>query len=148
MRRRARGAVVVSGLLAAALAVASAGCGDVVNCLTNPSSYRSAELKAVDVPVGTVGGVYQAELRGSIDNESNDDGFDYSFSFIDGVLPPGTTMIPNGRSVFITGTPTLAGTFAFTIGVHVDPSPDAICNFDGDPSRARLAVSVEIQPVT
>ncbi len=146
MRRRVRGAVVVSLVLAATGLAAGAGCGDVVNCLTNPSSYRSAELKVVDVPVGTVGGVYQAELRASIDNEPDDDGFDYSFSFIDGVLPPGTTMIPDGRSVFITGTPTLAGTFAFTIGVHVDPSPDAICNFDGDPSRARLAVSIEIQP--
>lgn len=147
MRRRVRGVVAASLLTATALA-GGAGCGDVVNCLTNPKSYRSAELKIVDVPVGVVGGVYQAELRGSIDNEPNDDGFSYDFSFIDGVLPPGTTMIPNGRSVFITGTPTLAGTFAFTIGVHVDPSPDAICNFDGDPSRARLAVSIEIQPLT
>ena len=136
----------MASLLAVAALVGGAGCGDVVNCLTNPSSYRSAELKAVDVPVGTVGAVYQAELRGSIDNESNDDGFDYAFTLIDGALPPGTTLIPDGRSVFITGSPTLAGTFAFTIGVHVDPSPDAICNFDGDPSRARLAVSIEIQP--
>ncbi|MBK7972964.1 MAG: hypothetical protein IPK07_06670 [Deltaproteobacteria bacterium] len=146
MSRRLRGTAGVSVALTALALLGGAGCGDVVNCLTNPSSYRTAELKAVDVPTGRVGAVYQAELRGSIDNESDDDSFSYEFTLKDGVLPPGTTLIPDGRSVFVTGLPTLAGVFAFTMGVHVDPSPDAICNFDGDPSRARLAVSIEIQP--
>ncbi len=70
-----------------------------------------------DLPNGITGIPYSAEVVA-------EDGLQpYSFSIVEGVLPNGLSLPNNRRTGVISGTPSVAGTFNFTIEVTDSDSP-------------------------
>ncbi len=69
------------------------------------------KITTVDLPGGIVGQAYNAQLEG--DNVDQ-------WSITAGNLPPGLALSTTGA---ITGTPTTAGTFTFTVTAAPDTSP-------------------------
>jgi hypothetical protein len=83
--------------------VAATGCEKCEPVRIEPSS----------LPQGTVGKRYRQELAVAC--------YDGGWSLRSGDLPPGIQF--NNKGVF-TGTPVLAGTYAFTVGIILDESSD------------------------
>lgn len=74
-------------------------------------------ITTTSLPDGTTGVFYSQEVMAVA-------GFTpYSFAITDGVLPNGLSLPNNRRSGVISGTPTQAGSFTFTIEVTDDDSP-------------------------
>lgn len=67
---------------------------------------------------GQVGVPYFESIQAEVKN-ADDDAFDYEFSFESGTLPNGVTYSWDGRLLKFSGTPTVAGTYQFTMKVRI-----------------------------
>ena len=87
------------------------------DCLEN----RNIEFSDSTVPAAVLNQEYLARVRVGINNEPNDDRYNYIFDF-DGDLPHGVFWSQNDQERVITlyGTPTELGTFRFEIRVTAE----------------------------
>jgi hypothetical protein len=102
--KKIRGASVLVSMVCVAFIALSAiatlsGCGD--DC--------DPKIKTNSLPDGTVGAYYKVELDSDCSS-----GREFWF-LADGNLPPGISLRDDGE---ISGTPTTAGTFFFTVGLE------------------------------
>lgn len=96
------------------------GCDGVLDCLDNdgPEFNKSTLLPAV------LNQVYSEDIRASVNNEPQDQRFDYRF-VLTGELPEGLSTFVSGQSYLFTGTPTESGIFQFKLYVEVDDGRNA-----------------------
>ena len=88
-------------------------------------------------PPAKVGEAFSFRITAEVKNNSNDEGFDYQFSVIDGSIPPGTEFQTSNnigdRSAEISGTPSQAGEFTFAVSVRSERLANAADNeFNND----------------
>ncbi len=81
-----------------------------VNPPTQPQSPMT--IGPPTLPSGTIGVVYAAALAVTGGTAP------YSWSIASGGPPPGVSLVPSGSAVQLTGGPTTAGTFTFTVRVN------------------------------
>ena len=67
---------------------------------------------------GQVGVPYFESIQAEVKN-ADDDAFNYEFSFESGTLPNGINYSWDGRLLIFSGTPTVAGTYQFTMKVRI-----------------------------
>ncbi|HMB99595.1 MAG TPA: hypothetical protein VKN14_01015 [Flavobacteriaceae bacterium] len=91
-------------------------CQDILDCIIN----RSPELPDKILETGLVNAFYSDFLNAEINNEPQDDDYDYYFELY-GDLPEGIEMFVDYRKVYFEGIPTESGVFTFTIYLSVDP---------------------------
>lgn len=74
----------------------------------------SAQLKVAPttLPVGTVGTIYNVQLIATGGSGS------YTWTWGGTPLPPGLNLQPSGSTAFITGTPTVVGSYPVAVSVH------------------------------
>ncbi|UPT69832.1 MAG: hypothetical protein M0D53_11885 [Flavobacterium sp. JAD_PAG50586_2] len=92
------------------------GCSELIDCVAS----ARPDLHSKPLNTGTVGINYSDFVDADITNEPDDNAYDYFFQ-VDGNLPAGITYHEQGRKVFFTGVPTVAGTYTFDIRLTVDP---------------------------
>jgi hypothetical protein len=92
------------------------GCSELIDCVAS----ARPDLHSKPLNTGTVGSNYSDFVDADITNEPDDNAYDYFFQ-VDGNLPVGITYHEQGRKVFFTGVPTVAGTYTFDIRLTVDP---------------------------
>lgn len=100
-------------------------CESIVECILN----AHPELPKKQLEVGHLGEVYYDEIKASVANEPDDDGYVYYFR-VEGRLPVGVWAWENGRTFIIEGQPIETGFYTIKIIVSVEPlnSEDFICN--------------------
>jgi len=100
-------------------------CESLVECILN----AHPELPEKQLKVGYLGEIYYDEIKASVANEPDDDGYVYYFR-VEGRLPVGVWAWGNGRTFIIEGEPIETGFYTFNIVVSVEPynSEDFICN--------------------
>lgn len=103
-------------LLFASSAFMLFGCAELIDCVAR----ARPNLHSKNLAVGTVGGNYTDFLEADVTNDPDDGAYDYFFS-VDGDLPIGMTYHEQGRKVFFTGIPTVAGSYTFKVRLTVDP---------------------------
>lgn len=69
---------------------------------------------------GWVNHYYNDVIKASVDNEPNDDYYDYFFS-VEGRIPEGIEIKIEGRTVWFEGIPTQSGRFKFTVFLEIEP---------------------------
>jgi hypothetical protein len=92
-----------------------------IDCLGDPDLYKVVSFGAESLPPGQVGVAYEGLLQAEVENEPDDDAYDYEFDLRDGAFPPGIVTDQDDGRLFLTGVPTEAGTFTFEIEVDVEP---------------------------
>ena len=66
--------------------------------------------------MGRVGEAYSFQITARIKYTSSDSDYVYSFSHVDGSLPPGTDFAQGEGVALVTGSPTRAGQYTFVVG--------------------------------
>lgn len=89
------------------------GCDSVTRCAVN--AYDMA-IYNDRLPVAAEGEYYRAVITSGIDNNPNDDLYDYQYSY-DGFLPDGLSISENDRELIISGVPKESGTFKLNVSV-------------------------------
>jgi hypothetical protein len=74
-------------------------------------------IPTTTLPDASVGWNYSILLK------SNGGASGFSWSIVDGALPPGMTLSPSGTNVYILGTATTVGTYTFTLQLKDSSSP-------------------------
>ena len=95
--------------------------GNAKGCIQIGESIREEQIEDVTPPSGTVGVPYSVEIRGRYGTWIG-----FNWSVASGALPPGLLLTEGPEpfeSAIISGTPTTAGTYAFTLNL-VDGRPD------------------------
>lgn len=103
-------------LLFATAAFLMSGCSELIDCVAS----ARPDLHSKTLKTGTVGINYNDFIDADITNEPDDNAYDYFFQ-VDGDLPVGMTYHEQGRKVFFTGIPTVAGSYTFKVRLTVDP---------------------------
>ncbi|WP_435622604.1 hypothetical protein [Flagellimonas sp.] len=103
------------------------GCDEILECVFN----IEPQINERRLLVGVVGERYQDRITAQINNEVNDNDYDYFFDVF-GDLPPGIFVDFNRRSVEIFGIPEEAGNYRFQIELFVERFD--INGFDGSPT--------------
>lgn len=97
-----------------------AGCDAVIDCLDNDGP----EFDKVTLGPAVLNQVYSEYIRASVNNEPQDQRFDYDF-VLSGELPMGLSYEDFGQRFHFTGTPTVSGNFPVSLYVEVDDGLDA-----------------------
>jgi hypothetical protein len=103
-------------LLLVSSAMLLVGCSELIDCVAS----ARPNLHSKNLKTGTVGINYNDFIDADITNEPDDNAYDYFFQ-VDGNLPVGMTYHEQGRKVYFTGVPTVAGTYTFNVRLTVDP---------------------------
>lgn len=107
-------------LIALLLGLLLSGCDAVVDCLDNDGpEFNKGQLSSA-----VLNQVYSETIRASVNNEPQDQRFDYRF-VLSGALPAGVTVASVGQSYLFTGTPTESGSFPLSLYVEVDDGLNA-----------------------
>lgn len=106
-------------LLFASSAFLLSGCAELFDCIASARPNIHSKTFAT----GTVGGSYTDFLESDITNEPHDNEYDYFYS-VSGNVPPGMTYHQQGRKLFFTGFPTVAGSYTFKVTLDVDAPSD------------------------
>ena len=121
----------VSRCVLLCILVAISGCAE--DCPLG-NFFKYASLKPDTLPGAIVGVAYDASVYAEIENEPDDDSYDYDLSISEGHLPPGILFHQDGRAGIFSGTPTAAGNFSFTLRVRAEPpyeyDVDPLCSFN------------------
>jgi hypothetical protein len=129
------GALVTAGLGAAAPAAATAP-------PTMDTSVFACSGSVCEVGPGNVGMPFAAGLNVKLGTYSpfveRDFGYDYTMTIISGSLPPGLKLSLPSEEWTITGTPTRAGTYPFT--VQITPLPSN--NSQGPSGTQQLTITI------
>ncbi len=116
------------------------GCGEILGDIASACiDFDGPEFATATLPAATVGRAYAATIEVELVREPFDDSYAYRFR-LRGSLPPGLDWQQSGqgRRIQISGTPTQAGNYAFSIQVSVtDPlasptAPPALCWTDNE----------------
>lgn len=113
-------------LLFATAGFLMSGCSELIDCVA--SARPDLHSKALNT--GKVGINYSDFIDADITNEPDDNAYDYFFQ-VDGNLPVGMTYHEQGRKVFFTGVPTVAGSYTFRVRLTVDPPHYEDWGWDG-----------------
>jgi hypothetical protein len=97
----------------------SNSCKDLIDCVIN----KGPVLNYKDLNVGTVNEFYSDYISAEIENEPNDNSYDYYFGVSDN-LPVGLEWYVDNRKVVFEGTPLETGNFEFKIELYVEGSED------------------------
>lgn len=81
---------------------------------------RHAELPDRQLKRGHVGEYYYDELKASVNNDPDDDDYDYSFN-VKGRLPEGIGVIQEGRIFIFEGVTLQSGSFVLQVSVSAVP---------------------------
>lgn len=103
-------------VLFASSALLLSGCSELIDCVAS----ARPNLHSKTLYNGTVGSNYSDFLEADITNEPDDNAYDYFFQ-VDGDLPMGLTYHEQGRKLFFSGVPTVAGIYTFKVRLTVDP---------------------------
>lgn len=103
-------------MLFASSALLLSGCSELIDCVAS----ARPNLHSKNLYNGSVGLNYSDFIEADITNEPDDNAYDYFFQ-VDGNLPVGLTYHEQGRRVYFTGVPTVAGTYTFNVRLTVDP---------------------------
>ncbi|WP_422860132.1 hypothetical protein ACOKFD_04325 [Flagellimonas sp. S174] len=103
------------------------GCDEILECVFN----INPQINQKQLVVGVVGERYRDRITAQINNEVNDNDYDYFFDVI-GELPPGIFVEFNRRSVEIFGTPEESGVYRFQVELFVERFD--FNGFDGSPT--------------
>lgn len=103
-------------LLFASAAFLMIGCAELIDCVAK----AQPNLHSKNLRPGIVGVNYNDFIDADITNETDDDAYDYFFQ-VDGNLPVGLTYHEQGRKIYFTGIPTVAGSYTFKVRLVVDP---------------------------
>ncbi|WMI64275.1 hypothetical protein RBH94_09390 [Aestuariibaculum sp. YM273] len=79
-----------------------------------------ASLPSHQFKTGLINQYYSDEIKASVDNEPNDDHYDYSFT-VEGRIPDGVDVVFDDRTVVFEGFPVQSGRFKFKIFLDIDP---------------------------
>ncbi|MEM9076611.1 MAG: hypothetical protein AAGC43_06205 [Bacteroidota bacterium] len=109
------------------------GCDEIFECVFN----INPEINERQLLVGVVGERYRERITAQINNEVNDNDYDYFFDVI-GDLPPGIFVDFNRRSVDIFGIPEESGDYRFQVELFVERFD--INGFDGSPTCSESTV--------
>lgn len=107
---------VTAGMIALVLT----GCDGVLDCLDNDGPV----FDKVAIKSAVLNEVYAETIRASVNNEPQDQRFDYQFE-LTGQLPAGVSTREAGQQFLFTGTPTESGSFPLTLFVEVDDGLNA-----------------------
>ncbi len=116
----------ISILLIASSAFLFFGCSELIDCVAS----ARPNLHSKDLYNGSVGSNYADFIEADITNEPDDNAYDYFFQ-VDGNLPVSLTYHEQGRKIFFTGVPTVAGTYTFSVRLTVDPPNYEDYGWDG-----------------
>ena len=89
------------------------GCDSVTRCAVNAYDMNIYDDR---LPVAVKGEYYRAVITSGIDNNPNDDLYDYEYSY-DGFMPDGLYISENDRELVISGVPKESGTFSLNVSV-------------------------------
>ena len=95
---------------------ALSSCAELVDCIAS----ASPEIKTKELNIGYVGSPYYDFINSEVNNDSNDDSYNYYYD-VDGILPPGLTYNTNGRKIYFQGTPTTTGVYTIKVNLTIDP---------------------------
>ena len=119
--------------LIASFAFLLSGCDEILECVFN----INPEINQKQLVIGVVGERYRDRITAQINNEVNDNDYDYFFDVI-GELPPGIFVEFNRRSVDIFGTPEESGVYRFQVELFVERFD--INGFDGSPTCSESTI--------
>jgi hypothetical protein len=102
------------------------GCAELYDCVAS----ARPNLHSKNLRIGTVGAAYNDFIDADVTNEPYDNNYDYFYQ-VDGNLPVGMTYHEQGRKVYFTGVPTVAGTYTFDIRLTIDPKYSDDNGWDG-----------------
>lgn len=119
--------------LIASFAFLFSGCDEILECVFN----INPEINQKQLIIGVVGERYRDRITAQINNEVNDNDYDYFFDVI-GELPPGIFVEFNRRSVDIFGTPEESGVYRFQVELFVERFD--INGFDGSPTCSESTI--------
>jgi len=102
------------------------GCEDILDCIINVRP----ELPDKTFKIGHINEFYHDELLAGINNESQDDLYNYYFTDT-GNIPEGLIMYYDFRTVVIEGTPLTSGEYRFTLNLKVEYK-DTYYDVDGN----------------
>lgn len=105
----------ISSLILLLTLVSLHSCQDILECIIN----RRPELSNNTLAPAQVDQFYSELISADIKNEPSDDSYNYYFS-IDGALPSGIDYYIDYRTVIIEGTPSVSGTYNFTVRLSVE----------------------------
>jgi hypothetical protein len=103
------------------------GCNILESVIENEFA-KKIKISGSRPPDGEVGKPYSFRINASIENESDDNDFDYRFNFEDGTLPPGLEFTTNRQNrndyALVSGTPSQAGEYTFAVRVKSEKLDD------------------------
>ena len=98
------------------LQAANAGGSDTQD-ITTPVTRNDIDITTTDLDTMTIGSAYSDTISASGGHTGN-----YTWSFAAGTLPPGLALNQVGQDYVLSGTPTTAGSYTFTVQVDDDES--------------------------
>ena len=109
------------------------GCDEIIECVFN----INPEINDKQLVIGVVGERYRDRITAQINNEVNDNDYDYFFDVF-GELPPGIFVDFNRRSIDIFGIPEESGVYRFQVELFVERFD--INGLDGSPTCSESTV--------
>jgi len=115
------------------------GCEDLWDAASEAAFGRDLEIVTPKAPAGQVGVAYEWRIQTRIQNEPNDDSYDYDWELREGELPDGLVFSDEGDEAMVAGVPEESGESIVFVYVDSDEFTVALGSV-GENKRGRMRI--------